>query len=178
MFVDKANINLTKSQVEAQTHAESHNSDEKPAKCNFTPFMLMIALSMHALFEGIAFGLMNNLPNAVNLMLSILIHKFAEAMSISIALQKSFGEFRQLLKFIILFAFATPVGTSLGLILNDAPKLVNIVFVSLAGGTFIYVSCSELTVEEFSMPGNRWFKLIAFILGAVLIGCLLFLDTD
>jgi len=46
----------------------------------------MIALSMHSMFEGIAFGLMNNLPNAINLMLSILIHKFAEAMSISIAL--------------------------------------------------------------------------------------------
>lgn len=133
---------------------------------------------MHALFEGIAFGLMKDMGSAINLMLSILIHKFAEAMSISIALQKSFTEFTHLLKFIILFAFATPVGTAIGLLLNEAPEIVNIIFVSLAGGTFIYVSCSELTVEEFSMPGNRWFKLLAFILGAVLIACLLFLDSD
>ncbi|CDW89019.1 zip zinc transporter family protein [Stylonychia lemnae] len=179
LFVDKSKINLTKSsQADAQTHAESHNGDEKqPAKCNLTPFMLMIAMSMHALFEGLAFGLMNNLPNAINLMLSILIHKFAEAMSVSIALQKSFSEFRQLLKFIILFAIATPLGTSLGLILNNAPKLVNIIFVSLAGGTFVYVACSELIIEEFTMPGNRWFKLLAFILGAVLIGSLLFFEN-
>lgn len=138
----------------------------------------MIALSMHSLFEGIAFGLMPDFGSALNLMLSILIHKFAEAMSISIALQKSFSDFKQLLKFIILFAFATPVGTAIGLLLNEAPEIVNIVFTSLAGGTFIYVSCSELTVEEFSLPGNRWLKLLSFIIGAVLIGCLLFLDSD
>lgn len=48
--------------------------------------MLMIALSMHALFEGIAFGLMKEMGPAINLMISILIHKGAEAMSISIAL--------------------------------------------------------------------------------------------
>lgn len=152
--------------------------DEKPPKCNITPFVLMIALSMHSVFEGIAFGLMKDMSSALDLMFSILLHKFAEAMSISVALQKSFSDFRQLLKFIILFAFATPVGTALGLILNEAPDLVNIIFVSLSGGTFIYVSCSELTVEEFSMPGNRWLKLLFFILGAVLIGCLLLLDTD
>jgi len=138
----------------------------------------MIALSMHALFEGIALGLMSDFPSALNLGLSILIHKFAEALSITIALQKSFTEFRQLLKFIVLFAMATPFGTSIGLSLNQAPEIVNIIFVSLSGGTFIYVSCSELTVEEFSLPGNRWYKLLAFLIGGVLIGCLLFLDSD
>jgi zinc transporter 1/2/3 len=56
------------------------------SKCNITPFMLMIALSMHAIFEGIAFGLMKEMGPALNLMISILIHKGAEAMSISIAL--------------------------------------------------------------------------------------------
>ncbi len=136
----------------------------------------MIALSMHSIFEGIAFGLMSDFNSALNLMISILIHKCAEAMSISIALQKTFTEFSYILKFIILFAFATPVGCGLGFALNSSPPLVNIIFTSLACGTFIYVSCSELTVEEFSLPGNRWLKLLAFIIGGVLVGCLLLLD--
>lgn len=35
-------------------------ADFEPQKrgCNLTPFVLMIALAMHALFEGIALGLM------------------------------------------------------------------------------------------------------------------------
>jgi len=135
----------------------------------------MIALSIHAIFEGIAVGLMSNLSNTLNLIISIVIHKFAEAMSISIALNKSFTDFCYLLRFIVIFGFATPIGTALGVVLNDAPKLVNIIFVSLAGGTFIYAACSELIVEEFSLPGNRWIKLLAFMIGAILIGSLLFL---
>lgn len=142
-----------------------------------TPFILMIALSMHAMFEGIALGLMNNTSSVINLIVSILIHKCAEAMSISFALQKTFYNFGTLAKFIFLFSLATPIGTSIGLLLGNAPPLVSVIFTSLAGGTFIYVSCSELIVEEFSLPGNRWLKLLAFVLGAVLISLLLLFDS-
>ena len=136
----------------------------------------MIALSVHSIFEGLALGLMDNFQQFLNLMISIMVHKFAEAMSISIAMQKAGFEFKKLLKFMFLFAFATPIGTSLGIALNSAPEMVSIVFTSLAGGSFIYVSCSELIVEEFSLPGNRWLKLFAFLLGATFIGLLLLLE--
>jgi zinc transporter 1/2/3 len=135
----------------------------------------MIALSVHSIFEGLALGLMTSMKPFINLMISILIHKFAEAMSISIAMQKSGFEFKKLFWFLVLFSFATPLGVIIGLCLTDA-KLVGIIFTSLAGGSFIYVSCSELIVEEFSLPGNRWWKLLAFIGGAFFIGVLLFLE--
>ncbi len=133
----------------------------------------MIALSVHAIFEGLAFGLLTEMRPFINLMLSILVHKFAEAMSISIAMQKSGFEFKKLFWFLFLFSFATPIGVSIGLILAKASKLVGIIFISLAGGSFIYVACSELIVEEFSLPGNRWWKLLAFMSGALFIGLLL-----
>ena len=137
----------------------------------------MIALSVHAMFEGIALGIMTNFGSVMNLMISVLIHKAAESMSISIALQKSDMEFRRLLTFLAIFSCATPLGITLGILLSDTPEIVTIIFTSLAGGTFIYVSCSELIVEEFSLPGNRWIKLLSFFLGAVLIGLLLLLDA-
>ena len=59
---------------------------EHEHKCDLTPFVLMIALSVHAIFEGIALGLLAGLSETVNLVLSIVIHKFAEAISISIAM--------------------------------------------------------------------------------------------
>ena len=62
---------------------------EHDHKCDLTPVILMIALSVHAIFEGIALGLLNGLNETVNLTVSIIIHKFAEAISISIAMQKS-----------------------------------------------------------------------------------------
>ena len=166
--MDKDNVHITSKEPE-----EKHDHKNK---CNLTPFILMIALSVHSMFEGIAFGLMKEWKQALNLLLSILIHKFAEAMSISIAMTKSQMDFSRIWKFMLLFAFATPLGTLIGILLDSAPELVRIIFTSMAGGTFIYVSCSELIVEEFSLPGNRWWKLLAFIIGAIFIGLLLLFE--
>jgi len=127
-----------------------HGHDDK--KCDLTPFVLMIALSVHAIFEGIALGLLAGLNETVNLIISIVIHKFAEAMSISIAMQKSNMSFGRIVSFLVIFAFATPLGTIIGILLSGMSELVNIIFMSIAGGSFIYVSCSELIVEEFSLP--------------------------
>ncbi len=85
-------------------------------------------------------------------------------------------EFKQVFKFLSIFASATPLGTVIGILLSGMSDIINIVFMSIAGGSFIYVSCSELIVEEFSLPGNRWLKLLAFLLGAALIGVLLTIE--
>ena len=85
-------------------------------------------------------------------------------------------EFKQVFKFLSIFASATPLGTVIGILLSGMSDIINIVFMSIAGGSFIYVSCSELIVEEFSLPGNRWLKLLAFLMGAALIGLLLLIE--
>ena len=46
----------------------------------------MIALAMHATFEGIALGLMKDWGQVINLMIAIFIHKAAESMSLAISL--------------------------------------------------------------------------------------------
>lgn len=115
--MDKDNVNLVKTH-QAEGHDHAHGKEPKK-KCNLTPFVLMIALSVHGIFEGLALGLMKELSQCINLMLSILIHKFAESMSICIAMTKSKMEFREIFKFILLFSFASPLGTTLGIILNE-----------------------------------------------------------
>lgn len=44
-----------------------------------TPFILMIALSMHAIFEGMAVGILENKSDVINLVVAIVLHKGAEA---------------------------------------------------------------------------------------------------
>jgi zinc transporter 1/2/3 len=143
-----------------------------------TPFILMIALSMHSIFEGIALGLEKSTSNTINILIAITLHKWAASMSLGISLNKTFpDEFRKILYLIITFACATPLGIIFGLALGEAPAMVDITFSCLAGGTFIYIACSEVIVEEFSLPGHKWFKLLVFLLGAGLITSLWFLDS-
>jgi len=46
----------------------------------------MVALSFHALFEGLAVGLTNDSKSVWTLILAISLHKWAEAMSLGISL--------------------------------------------------------------------------------------------
>jgi len=54
--------------------------------------------------------------------------------------------------------------------------MTELVFASLAGGTFVYIACSEVIVEEFSISTYRYWKLLAFIVGITIIACLKLLD--
>jgi len=110
-------------------------------------------------------------------MVAILIHKGCAGFSLSLALGKGFpGDFKTIFWILLTFSFATPVGVSLGIILKNTSDIIDVVFSSLAGGTFLYIACSEVIVEEFSLPGGRWIKLLVFILGATIILLLWFLD--
>ena len=89
--------------------------------CNMTSFVLLIALSTHAVFEGIALGLTPDLPATINIMLALGLHKSAASMSLGISISRNFADdaSERLRGFVLLllFAFATPWGISLGLLL-------------------------------------------------------------
>ena len=136
----------------------------------------MIALSTHSCFEGLAAGLSQNLTSLLNIILAIAIHKGAASSSLGIALVRTFpNDFRLVRWLIILFSAATPMGIAFGMILAKSGEIYTIIFSSLAAGTFIYIACTEVIVEEFSMPGNRFLKLFCFLFGMAIITCLFFI---
>ena len=68
-----------------------------------------------------------------------------------------------------IFSIATPLGIAIGMIASTGSDVTEIVFQSLAGGTFVYIACSEVIVEEFSVPKGKFVKMCFFILGACFI---------
>lgn len=63
---------------------------KKKSGCNCTPFVLMIALSVHACFEGLALGLQRSFVDTLNIMIAIVIHKGAASSALGISLVKVF----------------------------------------------------------------------------------------
>ncbi len=75
-----------------------HIDDEKPAKevsanktvtqsqmkptSNLTPYLLLIALSFHGFFEGLALGIQTHVKDTLFLAIAILAHKWAEAFTL------------------------------------------------------------------------------------------------
>ena len=135
-----------------------------------TATLLMIALSTHAVFEGIALGLTNDESGTVNIIVALLCHKAQASMSLGLALSKHFPEADTRAAIILMaFGLATPIGIGIGLYINANNSILEITLSSFAAGTFLYIAASEVVVEEFTILGSRWLKLLFFTLGAGVI---------
>ena len=166
---------MNQSADEENLKAGFHKNKQQTG-CNITPFILMIALSVHSCLEGVAAGLQKNLTLVLNIILAIAIHKIAAGTSLGIALVKTFpNDFKLVRWLIFIFSIATPLGIVIGMLLSTQSEIYDIIFSSLAAGTFLYIAANEVIVEEFSLPGNRGLKLFVFLFGACLITGLWFI---
>lgn len=77
--------------------------------------------------------------------------------------------------FLAIFAIVAPLGIVIGMSISDSNKLVDVTFLSLSGGTFVYVACSEIIVHEFDKGNKQWLKMLLVLLGGAIITCLWFL---
>ena len=98
-FADKNNIDfrepMNKVDLEANHDHHDHDHDHDHHKsrlwaCNLTPVVLMIALSTHSMFEGIAVGVAESTSEFWTLAMAIALHKWCEAMSLGISMSKNF----------------------------------------------------------------------------------------
>ena len=148
---------------------DSHS--HKHHKNSFTPYLLLIALSFHGLFEGLALGLQKSAKGTISLMVAILGHKWAESLTLGLSFSKTSTERNTFIKMITIFSLFTPLGIGLGMILNNIKieEWVQCLFMSLTVGTFIYIAASEIIVEEFSVSRYKWIKVISLLFGLLLI---------
>ena len=139
--------------------------------------ILVLALGAHAFFEGLAFGLLKEVDSATQLAIGILIHKSAAAVSLGGAFARTGYTIKEIVLFLSIFSIIAPIGIIIGMSISDSNKLVDVVFLSLSGGTFVYVACSEIITAEFDKGGRAWLKMLLVFFGGLIITMLWFLDN-
>ena len=139
---------------------------------NITPYILLIALSLHGLFEGIALGVMKTIRDLLFLLVAILAHKWAESFALGISFFKTGTERNIFIKMIVIFSLFSPSGIIIGILFSSAGYLIEGILLSVSGGTFLYVSASEVIVEEFAITKYKYKKYAFYLLGGILVGIL------
>ena len=76
--------------------------------------------------------------------------------------------------FLGIFSVIAPIGIVIGMSIAESNKLIDVVFLGLSGGTFIYVACSEIIVAEFDKGKYQWLKMILVFVGGLIITVLWF----
>jgi len=142
-------------------------------RLNLTPYVLVIGLGIHSMFEGIAVGMGTTMSKVSMMALAIVMHKGAAGMTLGTAMVRAFPDQEKHIIFLIfMFAIFTPLGVMIGWALNQSSPMAELVFNCLAAGTFVYISCSEVIVEEFGNPQNKMIKFLFFLIGICFISCL------
>ena len=169
LYLENNKIDIEKNDVHAHNHIFNPTS-------SITPYILLIALSVHGIFEGIALGVMNTIKECSILFSAIILHKWAAAFALGISFYKSGTETDLFIKMIIIFTSFGPLGIIIGMFFSDAGNLMKGIMLSISGGTFIYVAASEVIVEEFSLSKKTNIKFMWFLIGGLLTFILTFIE--
>jgi len=129
-------------------------------------YIMLLALSIHGLFETLALGIQTNFKNTFILFIALIIHQWAEAFSLGIFFVKAKLSKKHYYLVIFMFAAISPIGVLIGIILSKtAGEFIEGLFLNISTGTFLYVACSEVIIEEFSTPEKRYIKFLLYTIG-------------
>ena len=144
-------------------HDEHHGEGEGDDHAHFDPaahstlrlFILVGALALHAVFEGLVFGISQESPSQmIGTVVAVVIHKSIIAFSTGMQLLTAKIKTQHLCIAIVLFSIMAPIGLIIGIIISAVGANGNLdgpmtVIEAVATGTFIYVTFLELVPHEF-----------------------------
>eukprot|EP00392_Amoebophrya_sp_AT5.2_P011937 g12027.t1 len=113
-------------------------------------YIMMLALSVHSVFEGIVIGIAPDFQNAAMVSFCVLAHKWAAAFAIGTAFATANVPERKIYGYVSIFAVSTPVGIVLGILISSIQGGAFLGCTNaIAAGTLLYIAMSEIIPEEF-----------------------------
>ncbi|KAL0281021.1 UNVERIFIED_CONTAM: hypothetical protein PYX00_002143 [Menopon gallinae] len=136
----------------------------------FRGFFTVLALSFHAVFEGLAVGLVSEVKDVWYLFLAIATHKFVISFCVGVDLLSTQTRMLLIVIYLATFAFVSPLGIGIGIALSeDAGSSGNdpltLILQGMAGGTLLYVVFFEVLQREKANSQSGLLQLIAIMAG-------------
>lgn len=155
--------------------AQGHPAQESSLRV----YILILALSLHSVFEGIALGLITDVDRLAQIAGAIVIHKSIIAFSLGISQVQHEMPTKTIFKSAILFSIMGPIGVGIGMaVLRNSTQLSSSmssgVLQGIANGTFLFVTFFEIFQRELEAHGNRLLKVLFMIVGYSVVTVLLY----
>ncbi|XP_027698869.1 zinc transporter ZIP2 isoform X1 [Vombatus ursinus] len=135
----------------------SHGPLPSPSQRPFRALVLLLSLSFHSVFEGLAVGLQSSVPAVLQLCLAVLAHKGLVVFGVGLRLVQTGTGRRWALISILALALMSPLGLALGMVVaggnsEGGRALAQAVLEGVAAGTFLYVTFFEILPRELATP--------------------------
>lgn len=135
----------------------SHGPLPAASRSPFRALTLLLSLSFHSVFEGLAVGLQTTVAATVQLCLAVLAHKGLVVFGVGLRLVQTGTGLRWAVFSILCLALMSPLGVALGLAVAGGDSeggrgLAQAVLEGVAAGTFLYVTFLEILPRELVSP--------------------------
>lgn len=162
-----------------QNHSHNHShlpqititdSDDDIVVSSIRGLLIVLALSVHELFEGLAVGLQST-PNSVWYMFgAVAAHKLVIAFCIGVELMVTRTRTALALMYIFVFAIVSPMGIGIGMLLSNSGgssgfDVASVILQGLASGTLLYV----IFFEILSKHKSGFIQYLAVLVGYFLM---------
>ncbi|XP_051165418.1 zinc transporter ZIP3-like isoform X1 [Leptopilina boulardi] len=154
---------------------ESLKKSENRTDNSIRGLLTVLALSFHAIFEGLAVGLEPSLNSVVYLAAAIATHKLVIAFCVGMELYVARTSTKTILGYLSVFSMVTPFGIVAGMALghfkNDSENLgpVPTILQGMAAGTLLYVVFFEVLARERANEKSGLLQLAAILVGFMLM---------
>jgi len=150
-------------------HGHSHLTPDDLS--SFRSFVLLLAISIHTVFEGLAIGLQDSTTGLITLFTAIMVHKTIIAFSLGLQFAENLKQKSKAILFMTIFAVLSPIGIAIGTAVSSgsggeslAAAVVEGVLQCIATGTLLYVSFFEVLMGEIGND-HSLLKVLLIIIG-------------
>lgn len=164
-------------------HVHEHDVLPGHEHSSLRSILLLTALSLHSIFEGLAVGLQANVTDVFAIFAALVLHKSILSFSLGMNLIHSKLSHGGVFRSIIIFSLTSPIGIGVGIGIMDlwdssSSSLVQGILTGIACGTFLYVTFFEVLPAEFNSPDHRLINVLCLLLGFSTVTGVLFLQKD
>lgn len=127
--------------------------------------MLLLAVSMHNIAEGMAIGALVNVSvsSALKMALILLIHCIPETIAVAVPFRLGGATGKQLLRASFIMALPMCAGSMLGYIFSGISSVFAALFLGFSSGVMIYIACGEIIPESKAVWNGRFTPVCAGI---------------
>ncbi|XP_067127742.1 zinc transporter ZIP1-like [Centruroides vittatus] len=158
-------------QNEEEVNNHTHTDHNKSVShSSLRTLLLVFALSLHSIFEGLAIGLQMNMNDTLQIFIAVIIHKGILAFTLGLNLIQSNLNLIICIICDFIFSIMSPLGIGIGIAITDLGTrneipLTSGILQGIACGSFLYVTFFEVLPHELNGSFNRLLKLLFVILG-------------
>merc|ERR1712179_809442 len=161
-------------------HGHSHEHVEVPVEegiqATARGFVVVLALSIHDFFEGIALGVCKRASSVWFLLLAFASHKWVISGTLGMSWARSPLKVLVSMLYMTVFCGISPVGVGVGMALKQSGEdhggAVLVVFQGLATGSLLYVVFFEILEKERRKPVPGVLQALCLSLGFIFMVCL------